>query len=611
MELVYLWVEEYKNIHKQGFNFSPRFNCDYDYENEKLTITPTPEKAIKNFFDEEGKINVTAIVGENGSGKTAILSSLVYLLSNKNLKINIECNAVAIYYDENCKDENCKKYYKKTVGEVSKFITKESITPISEDKIYSIFYDYSIDYNFKTLFNGNMSSSYKANYKDTCILIRPDKTDAVINLDNIEFEANQNILQFIVRKDINFQHINNFFLPSKVKLTSTNPRIYGFEKHAGKESAIKIKVEKLNHNWLPDDNFSISNLNKEQLELFTKLYIIQNTFFKSDKLKETDFKKKIQNYSNTEQSIEELLNIISGSKFHELYHEKLAYEIPKIKQSFDFLDYIKGKSSYKIGSMIVIEKEKELLKNLAPWIDVDFFDEEGRKFSDLSYGQKFLIKFVYDVLYYVNNVKSYKALKYTNIVLLLDEVETGLHPQWQKEFLFLFMEVLKPYTYRFNFHIIASSHSPFIISDLPKENVIFLKKDKDGNCDNVTKATDINPFGANIHTLLSDGFFMQDGLMGEFAKGKINKIKRFYEIVKKLENKQKKRLRNLFLKKQTKFWQIQNIIGEPFLKTIIGNYLTEIEKILIEDKAEENEINRFIKKFGNDKIKSFLKNKND
>ena len=27
MELVYLWVEKYKNIEKQGFNFSPRFEC--------------------------------------------------------------------------------------------------------------------------------------------------------------------------------------------------------------------------------------------------------------------------------------------------------------------------------------------------------------------------------------------------------------------------------------------------------------------------------------------------------------------------------------------------------------------------------------------------------
>jgi hypothetical protein len=74
-------------------------------------------------------------------------------------------------------------------------------------------------------------------------------------------------------------------------------------------------------------------------------------------------------------------------------------------------------------------------------------------------------------------------------------------------------------------HFIITSHSPFVLSDLPKENVIFLEKDeKTGYCKNVTKETNIETFGANIHTLLSHGFFMKDGLMGEFAKEKINKI---------------------------------------------------------------------------------------
>ena len=65
MELVYLWVEDYKNIHKQGFNFSPRFRCEYDEKTEKLEIIDkdeTGEFYPKNFFGDN--INVTAIVGE-------------------------------------------------------------------------------------------------------------------------------------------------------------------------------------------------------------------------------------------------------------------------------------------------------------------------------------------------------------------------------------------------------------------------------------------------------------------------------------------------------------------------------------------------------------------
>jgi hypothetical protein len=59
MELVYLWVEDYKNIQKQGFNFSPRFTCDYD--GKELTIKENDDY-IENFFGDN--INVTAIVGK-------------------------------------------------------------------------------------------------------------------------------------------------------------------------------------------------------------------------------------------------------------------------------------------------------------------------------------------------------------------------------------------------------------------------------------------------------------------------------------------------------------------------------------------------------------------
>ena len=76
MELVYLWVDEYKNIKKQGFNFSPRFECEYDEDTKELTIEE--KKDYVSIFPDN--INVTAIVGENGSGK----SSLAELL-NRNL----------------------------------------------------------------------------------------------------------------------------------------------------------------------------------------------------------------------------------------------------------------------------------------------------------------------------------------------------------------------------------------------------------------------------------------------------------------------------------------------------------------------------------------------
>ena len=61
MELIYLYIEKYKNIEKQGFNFSPCFRCRF--EGGVLSVE---EREYKSIFPEN--INITAIVGKNGSG---------------------------------------------------------------------------------------------------------------------------------------------------------------------------------------------------------------------------------------------------------------------------------------------------------------------------------------------------------------------------------------------------------------------------------------------------------------------------------------------------------------------------------------------------------------
>ncbi|MBD3843861.1 MAG: hypothetical protein IE909_18690, partial [Campylobacterales bacterium] len=91
MELVYLWVEKYKNIYKQGFNFSPRFECTfydtYDENNQLLDnceLKIKPKEYIENFFGDN--INVTAIVGKNGSGKSSIAEMILPEIPHKKHK---------------------------------------------------------------------------------------------------------------------------------------------------------------------------------------------------------------------------------------------------------------------------------------------------------------------------------------------------------------------------------------------------------------------------------------------------------------------------------------------------------------------------------------------
>jgi len=57
----------------------------------------------------------------------------------------------------------------------------------------------------------------------------------------------------------------------------------------------------------------------------------------------------------------------------------------------------------------------------------------------------------------------------------------GFHPEWQRKYLNMLIEFFnKVWGEEKKINLILASHSPFIASDLPTENVIFLG-DKENN----------------------------------------------------------------------------------------------------------------------------------
>ena len=113
-----------------------------------------------------------------------------------------------------------------------------------------------------------------------------------------------------------------------------------------------------------------------------------------------------------------------------------------------------------------------------------------------------------------------------------------------------------------NYSIFITSHSPFLLSDIPRQNIIFLDTYENGNCKVVNGLKEKKQtFGANIHTLLTDSFFMEDGLMGEFAKSKIDRV---ISLLNQdtLDDKELKYCE-----------QIISIIGEPIVKNQLQRML--------------------------------------
>ena len=243
------------------------------------------------------------------------------------------------------------------------------------------------------------------------------------------------------------------------------------------------------------------------------------------------------------------------------YGKNLVSEI-EFKKYFKNLEYTKIEELTK-------EEEKFYFNICASFFHFEFKDTKNREYEDLSSGEKNLYGQLINIYYY--------NVKYDNqeLIFLFDEPEITLHPNWQRHYIKELYLIARNLNKRMTFLI--ASHSPYILSDLQKENVIFLK---DGEQVDV----DINPFGANIHTLLSHGFFMDGGLMGEFAKGKITAIKDFYDDVKKSKNP-KNEHKQEFENNIENFKHIQSIIGEPFLKTIMKNYLDELELLFSDGEA--------------------------
>jgi len=151
-------------------------------------------------------------------------------------------------------------------------------------------------------------------------------------------------------------------------------------------------------------------------------------------------------------------------------------------------------------------------------------------YSTLSSGEQQLIQSVQSILYHINNLDSVfedksnsdkNKKKYSHLNIILDEIELYFHPEFQQKFIAHLIKALKNLvtTHICDFNILFSTHSPFILSDIPAQNVLRLDDGTPRQYD-VTEKT----FGANIYDLLSNDFFLTDGFMGDFAKTKIEQV---------------------------------------------------------------------------------------
>jgi energy-coupling factor transporter ATP-binding protein EcfA2 len=144
-------------------------------------------------------------------------------------------------------------------------------------------------------------------------------------------------------------------------------------------------------------------------------------------------------------------------------------------------------------------------------------------FSSMSSGEKQFIYSITGVLMILVNLDSVKSndttqtASYRNVNLIFEEIELYFHPDLQRRLIQGLIKSLNQANYKQieNINFILVTHSPFILSDIPANNILAL--DKDGKPVN-HKEDIIKSFGANIHDILRHPFFLKDGAVGEFAR---------------------------------------------------------------------------------------------
>ena len=143
-----------------------------------------------------------------------------------------------------------------------------------------------------------------------------------------------------------------------------------------------------------------------------------------------------------------------------------------------------------------------------------------------------------------------------NVLLFFDEIEITLHPDLQRQLILNICTFLQSFYEGIRFQIIFATHSPVILSDIPKTNVMFLEK-KEGEFKSRIRNADINCFAGNIGEMYYENFFMQETI-GALAK---YEIKNILELIKNKENKQAEYL--------------INSIGDELLKRVLLNKVEE------------------------------------
>lgn len=477
MTLDYIWIHNFRVLKEVGFNISSRKSFTYDKQTKTLKIEPKNSSLVSFFGNNISE--VTAFIGENGVGKSTLFEFIIRNLATLN------------YYQSStiCHDGDFFAVF-------SNFILLKNTNLISNKKeleeLGYHFFDYGINSDSSVFIRKfdpykNLTYVYYSNifdYKD--IFDRPDNlsdvsTNTLLINETADSEGKSMFFYFVfaeIKRQIECITENNlnlpFVLPHELYI-EISENVYLYRHLITGKSLTEIGLGNIAEYCrmpLP------TQLNERFKKTLFRNIIKYRGYNSPDLYKNMTINELDDIYNNDFSSLSEL-----KPEQHDefLLIKKVVDALRRLTNDQSFFERNKhpGNEEKVIYFIYQLKEDNDLLYEFVDSVNklmnMDTFIYYS--WRPISSGEKAFLSFLARINYAKKMMLSQKVEEVIkDVILIIDEFDLYLHPEWQRVFfntLIMQLSIIFPDK---KIQLLISSHSPFLVSDLPRGNVILLKK---------------------------------------------------------------------------------------------------------------------------------------
>jgi len=575
MKLLFIWVKKYQHLQfSEPFLLSPEYDINFSRQKCSIQVTKN-QNYLPNFYGKNIS-EVTAMVGANGSGKTTTALMLmkycesIQAITEKNMSTDKEF--VQVYKEGN---ELWIYYY--LSGDILKC---EQNTQVTKCYDVSQLNEYTKHGYYEEVKQHNLTSIYISN------VFNPDDLTGRSHMYNSAVgDTNTSLCytpSFCLRlsrlrtKNQYGQNVNNLIMSviSQYAERMSNDSLRDFDDYQGElfiraykniPESVKQKLPIFNNYFIGIHQFGsymlLRDTSKESLKTFDDfdqtVVNIQKKFFKFNIPNQPLF---LQCFINILCEAELFFGYIKSEELQiEPKRSKIGIEIDKFVNAnkcildINLLEIIRDTlTDWRNEDFRNLDWYKQLVDSIGVFkkhID-DNFKVGYANFGDSDYILNFYLQelekpvsfFHKYILFtpvsassgelalantfaYIHDSLTQKSAD--NVLLVFDEIDATLHPRWQQSILKNLLECIQMLYNKKNFQIVFTTHSPIILSDLTADRVVKLARNYEDKNKIMISRCKKPVLGANIERLFYDGFFMNEGSIGEIAKEKITKVLRY------------------------------------------------------------------------------------